>query len=705
VFGASGRARGLANIHLRGEIPPVLQTLSLTQARTLAPGAFRRWVLGSVAIIMVGYASVALIVMSNLGLLASLTSRNASMALICALALVFAARVNVVGGAGVALLATWLELETAFISVQTFPPAGLLILPVVMLGVGLLFGARVALIATVLTIAATFVTCLMSPALQAGVPLSAQYWLMMHIISMLTTWVTLVLGMSAYARVFEAMEQNERDLADTIRFAPDGVLVATHDGTIVLANPMSVSLLSRPAEQLIGRTVQDVLRDATGEAAPLEVIPSQPHDAPIALTIPGPNGESVSLELSRRHMERNRDQFLLRDVTQHVRADEQRRGIEQQLSHAQRLEAIGRLAGGLSHDFNNILTAVSGSAEMLRIEQVPSERSALLDEIIAARDRGVSLTSQLLAFARREVTQPRVIDLAEHVRGLERLLRRVAGDRHRVSFALEADCHVRVDPGQLEQALVNLVSNARDAMPHSGRCTITVERVTGPAPTSRVLMHVDDDGVGMTDDIAARAFEPFFTTKRRGQGTGLGLASVHGMVAQSSGSARITTRVPCPTRVTLEFPWADEPATIDAAISVASASPRGPQSILVAEDDSGTRRVVERILRQAGYVVRTVPDGTEAMAMINDMRVAFDLLLSDVMMPGHTGPELADRMQTVRPDTPILLMTGYAEEQLGDLIEHRARREVITKPFSADALTSRIAALISASAEATRARA
>ena len=534
--------------------------------------------------------------------------------------------------------------------------------------------------------------------MQGGQTSESLYWFAMHAIAVIAVWALLALCLSAFGRVFDAMKAHEQDLADTIRFAPDGMLVATRNGTVVLANAMAETILGRLQSDIVSHTVQQILTDVCGQPVQLDAIKGDAGDTPMELKITGSGSGSATMhiEVTWRRMERDRDQFLLRDVTPRVHAERRRRDMELQLAHAQRMDAVGRLAGGLSHDFNNILTAVSGSAEMLRVEKNAVERSQLLDEIIAARDRGAALTRQLLSFARREVTQPRVIDLADHVRGLERLLQRVAGDRNRLRLELQPECRVRVDPGQLEQALVNLVSNARDAMPDGGHCTIIVERGAGPAALTRVQLHVSDDGVGMSDDIAERAFDPFFTTKPRGQGTGLGLASVHGMAEQSDGTARISSHEGVGTRVTIDLPRIDEPTTRSVSPPIAPTHRSGPQSILVAEDDSGTRRVVERILRHAGYVVQTVPDGSRAMAKVEDLALTFDLVLTDVMMPGHTGPEVADRMRTLRPETPVLLMTGYAEEQLSELMEHRDRREIITKPFSADALLVRIAGLLHA---------
>ena len=671
------------------------RTYSLSSARILAPDAFRRWVLGGIAVAVIGYATIFGVSIHERGLDVALQSRDFAMVIVCAVAWLIAARRNEVLGCSVALIATWLEVETAFIGAPFFPTAGLLILPTLVLAFGLLLGSRVALWVTLITIPTTILTSLTSPVLQQrGVSGEAIYWLAMHVISVLAVWALHALGMVAYQRVFESMEANEQDLADTIRFAPHGILVTTHEGTVVLANPAAEAILRLSHDRIVQHAVADVLAQASGLTVPIDSLKRDDTNATLDLELTAAGEPSAHVELSWRRMERNRDQYLLRDVSQRARAEEHRREMELQLSHAQRMDAVGRLAGGLSHDFNNILTAVSGSAEMLRIEKNPKERAELVDDIIEARDRGAALTRQLLAFARREVVQPRVIELGSYVRGVERLLQRVAGDRQRLRFELVPGCHVRVDPGQLEQSLMNLVANARDAMPNGGTCTISVSRLSSDSRPTRVLLRVADEGIGMTPEVVARAFEPFFTTKARGQGTGLGLASVHGMAEQSNGTAYISSTPGRGTEVTLELPQVDEVPTSSTVESMVPLSRAHEHTILVAEDDAGTRRVVDRILRHAGHNVIAVCDGAEAMALVESATVSFDLLVSDVMMPGHTGPELADRMHLVRPETPVLLMTGYAEEQLSELLDNRSGREIITKPFSADAISQRVAALL-----------
>ncbi len=676
------------------------QTLSLTSARALAPDAFRRWVIGATTLMVLGYAAIVVLDARQQGVSAALMGRNGVMMLVTLLTVFIAVRQNPLLAITLGVGACWLEIETAFLLNPVFPSPGVLVLPALLLGFGLLLGVRAAFVAACVTIIATIVTHIGSPAMQVtGVTPDSVYFFALHAVSMFATWALLAMTLKGLTRVFNAMTANEQDLADTIRFAPDGILVVDQQNRVLLANPAAEILLGLPRDQLIARPLSAALADVSGRRDQLDAVARELGQTPLELHLFNRDGTQVHVEATWRGMEGGRRQLLLRDFSERVRAEAERREMELKLSHAQRLDAVGLLAGGLSHDFNNILTAVSGSAEMLRIEKDPRERSELLDEIIAARDRGAALTRQLLSFARREVRQPRVVELAEHIRGMERLLQRVAGDRQRVRLELAPDSRVRVDPGQLEQALVNLVANARDAMPNGGACTIGLDQIVTAAGAQRIQLHVTDDGIGMTRDVVSRAFEPFFTTKARGRGTGLGLASVHGMVEQSEGSVRIDSAPGKGTRVTIELPAVRDTPTPIPPLVTTPPKHVGSRTILVAEDDSGTRRVVERILQHAGFSVTTAVDGTEAMAMLASTAIPFDVVLTDVMMPGYTGLELADRVHALHPGTPVLLMTGYNEEQPGDLIGDRAERDVITKPFSGSDLLSRLTQLLRTSGQ------
>jgi len=673
----------------------VKRRLSLVHVRDLARADFRRWALGGVSLAVIAYATLIAVEVSLGGFDASQNIAMLLTLVLCAVALWITARGREMHGAALALIAVWSEIEYTFLNSTIFPNRGMLALPVLVIAAALIVGSRKALFAAIITIVATIVTHRLSPAFrETGFTEITILWFTLHAVSVIGAWMLLSLGIAGFARVFEAMENNEHDLSDTIRFAPDGILVLDGAGHVLRANPAAETLLSATVATLVGRQITDVLRDASATGETLGAMPRDTGESPVSLQFHGSESTPVHVEATWHRMEGDRRQLLLRNVTERVRADEARRTIEAQLAHAQRLEAVGQLAGGLAHDFNNILTAVNGSAELLRHERDPQERQALLSEIVAAGDRGAALTRQLLSFARREVVQPRVLDLSAHVATLRRLLQRVAGDRHQLRFQLTPDCRVRVDIGQIEQALVNLVSNARDAMPDGGTCVVAVERTVSEAGAPRVQLHVSDDGTGMTAEVAARAFEPFFTTKARGQGTGLGLASVHGMAVQSAGSAWITSTPGRGTRVTIDLPYVDEPATAPPLAVSAQAAWSRPYTILLAEDDAGTRSIVERMLRKAGYVVVVAEDGTEALRIVESNLVRIDLLLSDVMMPGHTGPVLAQRVRAMFPAMPVLLMTGYAEETVEGLGDLLFGRDVISKPFSGGVLTTRLAELL-----------
>lgn len=649
--------------------------------------------LGGIGLALAGYATVTVVGGWQYGLHSAYVSRGIVVTLVCLVAMVIAARGREVTGGIIAIVATWLEVQTGIISIGVFPSPGLLVLPVLTLAIGLLAGARVALVATVLTIVSTYVTNQFSPAVVDGHrDPSFVYWFTLHVISMCSAWVLLTLSLTGVGRVMTELSRKERDYADTIRFAPDGILVIDGAHHVVLANPAAQSILDLPETSILGRHIDDVMREAARADGVVE-LPRDTGESAVAMRLASRDGTAVHVEATSRRMEEDRYQLLLRNVTDRVRADAQRREIELQLAHAQRLEAVGQLAGGLSHDFNNILTAVAGSADLLRDEKDPLERAALLREISAASDRGSALTRQLLAFARREVLQPQVIALGSHVQSMQRLLQRVLGDRSRLRIDIAGECRVRIDPGQLEQALVNLVSNARDAMPRGGQCVVSVACTSASDGTMRTQLHVIDEGVGMPPDVAARAFEPFFTTKPRGQGTGLGLSSVHGMATQNGGTARIVSREGAGTQVTLEFPCVSEAITSTLASASSPTVRADALTVLLAEDDDATRTVVARMLRQAGYVVVPAVDGADALQLMLSGQVHVDLVLTDVMMPGLTGPAFVERLRQQYPTLPVLFMTGYADGSLIDVEHLPNEQQVIAKPFSISALTTRLAKL------------
>ena len=396
------------------------------------------------------------------------------------------------------------------------------------------------------------------------------------------------------------------------------------------------------------------------------------------------------------------------DVTRRLETEAALQRSEQQLARARRLESIGRLAGGVAHDFNNLLTAIRGHAELLldEVRDGSGIRTDLL-EIRDAAERASTLTRQLLAFSRRQVLQPRVLDLNLVVAELERVLQRTVGAYIELRTELGAPLDlVRADPAQLEQVLLNLVLNARDALAAGGHIRVRTanhyvaagapETAEDLAPGNYVTLQVEDDGAGMAGEVAQQAFEPFFTTKRPGAGTGLGLSTVYGVIKQSGGHVTLTSTPGVGTTATIFLPSVAPPQESgDAAETQPPADwHHGGETVLVAEDESAVRELARRVLEKQGYTVLAAGTGREALALQETHAGPIHLLLTDVVMPEMAGPELAARMTELRPETRILFMSGYAEEAIaghGAL----AGRPLLEKPFAPEELLRRVRAALS----------
>ncbi|MBI1875834.1 MAG: PAS domain S-box protein [Acidobacteria bacterium] len=377
--------------------------------------------------------------------------------------------------------------------------------------------------------------------------------------------------------------------------------------------------------------------------------------------------------------------------------------LEQQLQQSQKMEAIGRLAGGVAHDFNNLLTVIQGYSEFLH-QQLPasSPEREQVDEILKAAESAANLTRQLLAFSRHQVLQPEVLSLNQVIAGFDKMTRRLIGEDIRVELQLEpALALVKVDPGQIEQVILNLAVNARDAMPNGGTLTIQTANIAldehyvrqhaGAQVGPHVLLAVSDTGVGMTPETQARVFEPFFTTKEHGKGTGLGLSTVYGIVKQSGGSIWLYSEVGRGTTVKIFLPLADTGVLV--AASAAPARPdrvAGTETVAVVEDDHGVRGWVSEALQQLGYTVLPLASPQEALALASRRANAIDLLLTDVVLQNLSGPELAARLQKRWPAMKILYMSGYSDEAMlpQGLLGERDR--VLQKPFTATALAERV---------------
>jgi nitrogen-specific signal transduction histidine kinase len=370
----------------------------------------------------------------------------------------------------------------------------------------------------------------------------------------------------------------------------------------------------------------------------------------------------------------------------------QRHEFAAQLLHSQRLEATGRLAGSVAHDFNNLLTIIVGQADLARRALAPDQsmRDAL-DQISLAAERAAVLTRQLLIFSRRDVVAPKIIDTNRTVRSAASLIQRLVGADIELVLELDHDTWpVQVDPVQLEQLLVNLGINARDAMPLGGTFRIGTHNVveTRPDPDSRdewAEIRASDDGVGMTEEVLQQAFEPFFTTKALGQGTGLGLSTCRSIVEHAGGQIRAESTPGVGTSIIVRFPRSHgEPEAV--RDGSARELPRGSETILVVEDDASVRRLVVRILGNLGYRVLEAASGDEAVRQARECRGTLDLVLADVVMPGASGPDVATWVLALHPEAKTLLVSGYPGDELRRLGFDPSESIVLAKPFSADQL-------------------
>jgi PAS domain S-box-containing protein len=393
-----------------------------------------------------------------------------------------------------------------------------------------------------------------------------------------------------------------------------------------------------------------------------------------------------------------------RDITERKRVEEALRQSEEHLRHVQKMEAVGQLAGGVAHDFNNLLTAISTSAE-LALASLPRDSSARDDlaEIREAAHRAARLTTQLLAFSRKQVLQPRVLDMNLVVGEAERMLRRVLPVDVALLAALDpaVGC-VRADPGQLEQVLMNLVVNARDAMPSGGAIVIETAaldldapdatRAPGLPPGRWIVLRVRDTGVGMDAATRARIFEPFFTTKEAGKGTGLGLSTVYGIVEQSGGMVQVDSTPGEGSVFHVYLPRAEEELSPDGD-EPAITLPGGHETVLLAEDEAGVRASVRRILEKHGYEVHEASNGVQALRVRDELEGKLDLLLTDVVMPEMGGFELASRLRARHPGLKVLLMSGYPD---GAGFAPPLGAAFLGKPFTAESLVRRVRELLDA---------
>jgi hypothetical protein len=466
--------------------------------------------------------------------------------------------------------------------------------------------------------------------------------------------------------------------------APDAMVVVDQDGVIVLLNVQAEKQFGYRRDELVGQPVTNIIPVGFAERLIADDLRSaaealaQQIGTGIELSGRRKDGSEFPIEIMLSPLESAEDILVIAAI----RNISVRKEAEGQLLQAQKLESIGRLAGGIAHDFNNMLFVINGHAEMLDQDLAPERRATLdLDETLRnvraireAADRAATLTAQLLAFSRQQVISPTVLDLNAAIDGIEPMVRSVIGENIRLVIKRGDDVgHIRADAGQLDQVLVNLVVNARDAMPDGG--TVTIESGTAMVdgkhatehfeakPGAYVLLVVSDTGVGMDRAMRDRIFEPFFTTKRPGKGTGLGLASAYGIVHQAGGHIWVYSEPGLGSTFKLYFPRV-EPSGMKEPLAASPIPTLGTGTVLVVEDEPGVRDMTTQMLTRSGYHVIAVADGTEAIAQLARLDEPVDVLVTDVVMAHTSGIELAGLVMDRYPDVGVVMLSGYTAQTL-----------------------------------------
>ncbi|HTQ04831.1 MAG TPA: response regulator [Polyangiaceae bacterium] len=516
-------------------------------------------------------------------------------------------------------------------------------------------------------------------------------------------------------RLAQELVQERTLLHDLMDNVPDGIYFKDRQLRFLRTNrAFARSLSGSSTESLVGKRLVDVLglsTDATSAEAEDRRVMSEGLPAQDVLHEFQQNGSTRWISETKAPIRTPAGETIglvgiARDVTERVQTEAALRRAEEQLLQSQKMEAIGQLAGGVAHDFNNVLSVILGYGEIL-LEELPKDdpKHGDISVMVGAAQRAAALTRQLLAFSRRRVVQPDIVDVNTIVWGVDKMLRRIIGEDIDLRTTLASSpATVRADPSQLEQIILNLTVNARDAMPKGG--TIQIETATvelderyaaghvGVIPGTYVLLRATDNGTGMDAATQKRVFEPFFTTKEVGRGTGLGLSTVYGIVQQCRGHIVLVSELGKGTTFSIYLPQAEEPAVEPQIRRPQTRPPAGSGTLLVVEDDDEVRQVTVRMLRDQGYKVIDTGNAESARSLALEHRAGIDVLLVDIVMPKVSGAVLAEELTEIVPGLRVLYMSGYAGALVDREITLSSSSDYIEKPFVPSTLAKKIAELL-----------
>jgi two-component system, cell cycle sensor histidine kinase and response regulator CckA len=514
-------------------------------------------------------------------------------------------------------------------------------------------------------------------------------------------------GAATRKDIASVLRNNAQMVEALLASASQAIISMDKSGRIVLANARTQEVFGYSAQELMGEQIEILLPDASkGRHEKLRSdYFRHPRVRPMGIGIElagrRKNGAEFPVEVSLSFVRTEEGMFAIAFVTD----ISQRKNLEEQLMHAQKMEAVGRLAGGVAHDFNNMLTVIAGYNQMMLDHLSPLDPvRGYAEEVLKAADRAAALTGQLLAFSRRQAVQARVFNVNATLVNTEKMLRRLIGEDIELSLSLSSEVgNIKADPGHIEQAIFNLATNARDAMPGGGHLTIETASVylddtyakthLGVEPGRYVMIAVTDTGEGMDMDTKRRIFEPFFTTKEKGKGTGLGLATVYGIVKQAGGDIWVYSEKGRGTTFKLYFPFIAQPA-LESAGANASRPVAGSETILVVEDEQVVRELTAKMLKRMGYSVLTAASGPDALELVRQHPGEIAMLLTDVIMPNMNGMQLAEELRRLRPEVKVVYVSGYTENTIGHHCSTDDGAAFIAKPFNREELGRKVRSVL-----------